>query len=266
MELDDPPRDRKPKAGAALSPRGRAIGLLKLLENAFARLGGHAGTGVAHGRLSKVAAWTAAGAYMRIFPHHGAARSTCRRLAAVSGQDYWMVRCNASPVVAGHTITRVSVDDSLQPVMAKNVVTGILSKGVNENIHIRKDHGVPIRSSRSLDRFRSTPGNVPPDELETGNRTRVRLAGFASASTFFNPSSTREVSVRPCSAAFFLALRSSSSGSRIVVLLCQRRFPAGSGSLIASVFLDHRDELARRMQLRRARPLTVFARPPDPRR
>ena len=106
--------------------------------------------------------------------------------------------------------------------MAKSVVAGIGPKGMNENIHIRKYHGVPIRSSRSLDRLRSTPGNVPPDALETGNRTRVRRAGFASARTLFSPSSTREVSVRPCSAAFFLALRSSSSESLIVVLICQR--------------------------------------------
>src|SRR5262245_61154005 len=102
------------------------------------------------------------------------------------------------------------------------MIAGIRSEGVNQNIDIRENHRFSIRSSRSLDRFRSTPGSVPPDALEIGNFTRVRLAAFESASTTFSPSSISEVKVRPSSAAFFLARRSKSSGSRIVVLICQR--------------------------------------------
>jgi len=90
---------------------------------------------------------------------------------------------------------------------------------MNEDIDIGKGHRVSIRSWRSLDRFRSTPGNVPPDALEIGKRTRIRLTGFDSASTVFSPSSMSEVSVRPSSAAFFLALRSRSSESLTVVLI-----------------------------------------------
>jgi hypothetical protein len=119
-------------------------------------------------------------------------------------------------------VARVTVDDFVQPTATEIVVAGIRSESVNEYIDIREDHRSSIRSSRSLDRFRSTPGSVPPDALEIGNRTRVRLSGFGSASTVFKPSSTNEVRVRPSSAAFFLALRSKSSESRIVVLICQR--------------------------------------------
>jgi hypothetical protein len=118
-------------------------------------------------------------------------------------------------------IAGVTVDHSVKPTSTKIVIAGIGSEGVNQNIDIRKDHRFSIRSSRSLDRLRSTPGSVPPEALEIGNRTRVRRRGFDSASTFFKPSSTSEVRVRPCSAAFFLALRSRSSESRIVVLICQ---------------------------------------------
>ena len=119
------------------------------------------------------------------------------------------------------TIAGVTVDDSVKPTSTTIVIAGIRSKGVYQNMDIREDHRFSIRSSRSLDRLRSTPGSVPPEALEIGNRTRVRRRGFDSVSTVFKPSSMREVSVRPCSAAFFLALRKRSSDSRIVVLICQ---------------------------------------------
>jgi hypothetical protein len=110
----------------------------------------------------------------------------------------------------------------MEPTTAKQMVGGIGPKGVNEDIHVGQDHRPSMTSSRSQDLFRSIPGNVPPEALETGNRTGCRGTGFDSARTISNPSSTSDVNVRPCSAAFFLAFRSRASGSLIVVLICQR--------------------------------------------
>jgi hypothetical protein len=132
---------------------------------------------------------------------------------------------NSTQHLRRHAVARVAIDDLVQPPSAKIMVGGIGSESVNENIDIGKDHRASIRSSRSLDRFRSMPGSVPPDALEIGNRTRARFRGFDSASTIFRPSSTSEVTVRPSSAAFFLALRSRSSDSLMVVLICQRILP-----------------------------------------
>jgi hypothetical protein len=129
---------------------------------------------------------------------------------------------NSTQHLRTQAIARVAVDDFIQPISATFVVARIGTESMNKNINIGKDHGVSIQSSRSLDRFRSTPGNVPSDAFEIGNRTRDRLAGFGSASMVFKPSSTSEVNVRPSSAAFFLALRSRSSKSLIVVLICQK--------------------------------------------
>ena len=109
-----------------------------------------------------------------------------------------------------NTIAGVAVDDSVKPTSITIVIAGIRSEGVYQNIDIREDHRFSIRSSRSLDRLRSTPGSVPPEALEIRNRTRVRRRGFDSARTVFKPSSTRAGSVRPCSAAFFLPLRKTS--------------------------------------------------------
>ena len=120
-----------------------------------------------------------------------------------------------------NAIARVAVNDAIQPSSAKTVVAGIRPEGVHENVYVRNNHRSTMRSSRSLDRLRSTPGSTPPEALEIGNRTRVRRPGLDSASTLFKPSSTSEVRVRPCSAAFFLARRNRSSESRIVVLICQ---------------------------------------------
>ena len=120
-----------------------------------------------------------------------------------------------------NAIARVAVNDAIQPTSAKIVVAGIRPEGVHKNVYVRKNHRSAMRSSRSLDRLRSTPGSVPPEALEIGNRTRLRRTGLDSASTVFKPSSTSEVKVRPCSAAFFLARRSRSPESRIVVLICQ---------------------------------------------
>jgi len=103
------------------------------------------------------------------------------------------------------------------------VITGVATESVYEHIDVGKDHAKSIRSSRSADRLRSTPGNVPPEALEIGKCRRLRVARLGSASTAFRPSSTREVRVRPFSAALFLALRRRSPESRMVVLvICQR--------------------------------------------
>ena len=79
-----------------------------------------------------------------------------------------------------------------------------------------------MTSSRSLDRFRSTPGRTPPEALDTGSSTRFRrcaLVGFATIST--RASSISEVKVRPSSAARFLARIRRSSFILMVVLTHQ---------------------------------------------
>ena len=101
------------------------------------------------------------------------------------------------------------------------MVSGIGPERVNENVDVGKDQRPAIRSSSSLDRFRSTPGRVPPDAFEIGKCTRECWARCGSARTILSPSSISEVNVRPFSAAFFLAMRSRSSESRIVVLMHQ---------------------------------------------
>ena len=101
------------------------------------------------------------------------------------------------------------------------MVSGIGPERVNENVDVGKDQRPAIRSSSSLDRFRSTPGRVPPDAFEIGKCTRECWARCGSARIILSPSSISEVNVRPFSAAFFLALRSRSSESRIVVLMHQ---------------------------------------------
>jgi hypothetical protein len=121
-----------------------------------------------------------------------------------------------------HAKARVAVHHFIQPTPAKEMVGRIGPKGVNEDIHVGQDHRLSMMSSRSLDLFRSIPGNVPPEAAETGNRTGLRDMGFGSASTISSPSSISDVNVRPCSAARFLAFRSKVSGSLMVVLICQR--------------------------------------------
>src|SRR5712691_213400 len=73
-------------------------------------------------------------------------------------------------------------------------------------------------------RVRSIPGISPPAALLTRGRTRFFLAAFlGSVTTIRNPSSIRDVSVRPSAAALRLARLSRSSGRRTVVrsLICQ---------------------------------------------
>ena len=92
---------------------------------------------------------------------------------------------------------------------------------MDENVDVGEDQRFDIRSSRSLERFRSTPGRVPPDAFETGRRKRAWGAACLTARTAFNPSSISDVNVTPFSAACFFALRNRPSERRIVVRICQ---------------------------------------------
>ena len=121
-----------------------------------------------------------------------------------------------------HPVAGVTINDAFQPPATQRVLVSIATESIHEHIDVRKDHVRSMRSSRSADRVRSMPGNVPPEALETGKRTPFRGGCLGSASTALSPSSTSDVSVWPLSAAFFLALRRRSSESRIVVLvICQ---------------------------------------------
>src|SRR5215467_2564467 len=76
-----------------------------------------------------------------------------------------------------------------------------------------------MESSSSLDIFKSTPGKVPPVAFETGSLTLALRLTFGSQSRSSKPSCISDVSVRPSSSAFFLALLSNVSGSRTVILI-----------------------------------------------
>src|SRR5947207_10001612 len=104
---------------------------------------------------------------------------------------------------------------------AQRVVIGIPTKGLDENVDVGENRRFAIRSSRSLERFRSTPGRVPPDAFETGRRRRAWGAACLTARTAFIPSSISDVNVTPFSAACFFALRNRPSERRIVVRICQ---------------------------------------------
>jgi hypothetical protein len=161
--------------------------------------------------------------YAMRLTHDGFAKSHNFPEAARAREDSRMSRNPNDPAqdLRRNAVARIAINNSVQPISTKMVIAGVRSEGMNENVDVRQDHRSCIRSSRSLDRLRSTPGNVPPADFETGNRTRVRRRVRDSARMVLKPSSTSEVSVRPCSAAFFLALRNKSSESRIVVLICQ---------------------------------------------
>ncbi len=120
-----------------------------------------------------------------------------------------------------HSVAGVSIDHAVEPVPAGLMIGGIGSKGVDENVDVRKHHGAFMISSRSVDRFRSTPGRTPPVALDTGNSTRFRRFGLEWVIMSAKPSSTSDVRVRPSSAARFLACFRRSSFIRIVVLMHQ---------------------------------------------
>ena len=127
-----------------------------------------------------------------------------------TAQDLW-----------SHTITCVSIDHAVEPAPAGPMISGIRSEGVYENVDVRKDHGAFMTSSRSVDRFRSTPGRMPPVALDTGNSIRFRRFGLGLVRMSAKPSSTSDVRVRPSSAARFLACFRRSSFILMVVLMHQ---------------------------------------------
>ena len=73
-----------------------------------------------------------------------------------------------------HTVTRIAVDDAVKPGPTGLMLGGICAKGMHKDVDVGEDHGVFMTSSKSLDRFKSTPGRTPPDSLDTGNSTRFR--------------------------------------------------------------------------------------------
>jgi hypothetical protein len=125
-----------------------------------------------------------------------------------------------------NAVARVSIDDRVEPVTTQGVIARVRTKCVYKHVDIGKDQRFAIRSSRSLERFRSIPGNVPPEAFETGKFKRTDDGEWrGSARTTSNPSSMREVSVLPFSAAFFFAFRKRASESRMVVRICLSIIP-----------------------------------------
>jgi hypothetical protein len=96
---------------------------------------------------------------------------------------------------------------------------GIGTERLDQDIDIREHHGVFMTSSRSADRFRSTPGRTPPVALETGRLTRFLRISFDWDKRRVSPSSIKEVRVRPSLFARFLARLRRSSFIRTVVLI-----------------------------------------------
>jgi hypothetical protein len=96
---------------------------------------------------------------------------------------------------------------------------GIGTERLDQDIDIREHHGVFMTSSRSADRFRSTPGRTPPEALETGRLTRFLRVSFDWDKRRVSPSSIKAVRVRPSSFARFLARLRRSSFIRTVVLM-----------------------------------------------
>jgi hypothetical protein len=159
---------------------------------------------------------------MRRF-HQGLAKSDAFGKAARPDEDLWVGHNPHQPAqdLTRDAIAGVTVDDGVQPLSAQSVVIGVGPKCLDEDVDVGKNQRLDIRSSRSLELFKSIPGKVPPDAFETGSRKRAADEGRGSARTVFSPSSMSEVNVLPFSAACFFALRNRSSESRIVVRICQ---------------------------------------------
>ena len=118
----------------------------------------------------------------------------------------------------------LAVNYPIQPTSAYFVVGGIGAKSVDKNVDVREYHGLPMTSSKSQDRLRSTPGKTPPVALDTGKWTRFDEPGLRSARISAKPSSMRDVSVLPSSNALFLARFKRSSFILTVVLIHQSIF------------------------------------------
>lgn len=96
-----------------------------------------------------------------------------------------------------HSVTCIAVDHTVKPGPADLMLGRICAKCMHKDVDVGKDHSAFMTSSKSLDRFRSTPGRTPPDALDTGNSTRFRRLVFGFDRTSAKPSSTRDVRVRP---------------------------------------------------------------------
>ena len=120
-----------------------------------------------------------------------------------------------------HNLTGVTINDPIEPGMASQMLGQIDTKRVHKDVDIGEDHGAFMTSSRSPERLRSIPGRMPPVAFETGNSIRFRRLVFGFDRRSANPSSTSDVSVRPSSAACFLARFKRSSFILIVVLIHQ---------------------------------------------
>jgi hypothetical protein len=145
-------------------------------------------------------------------------------IQATGHPKYFRVGCDADHTAQNlrrHTVTRIAVDHAVKPGPTGFMFGRICAKGMHKDVDIGEDHGALMTSSKSLDRFRSTPGRTPPDSLDTGNSTlfRRRVFGFDRISA--KPSSTSDVRVHPSSAACFLARFRRSSFILIVVLMHQ---------------------------------------------
>ena len=122
-----------------------------------------------------------------------------------------------------NSIGRRAAYDFSEPGPIGFVLIGIRSKGVNQDVDVRKDQARPsIRSSSAALSPRSTPGSVPPVARETGNTTRARGGLFPAGRrrTERRPSSINAVSVTPRRDASRRARSSKSSSRRTVVRIC----------------------------------------------
>ena len=121
-----------------------------------------------------------------------------------------------------NTIRGVGADDVLQPAVIVGVARRILTKRVQQDVHVRKNHSRPSnKSSNAAESSKLTPGRVPPLACETGRRTRFtgpRREGRAS--TRRRPRSMRAVRVSPRRDASSLALAINPGSSRTVVRIC----------------------------------------------
>ena len=74
-------------------------------------------------------------------------------------EDPW-VGSNANHTaqhLQGYTIVYVIINRTFEPGPTRLVVGGIKPEGMHKDADIRKNHGLFMTSSRSLDRLRSTP-------------------------------------------------------------------------------------------------------------
>jgi hypothetical protein len=149
-------------------------------------------------------------------------RSTSARLLGTTKTFGWVGDADhAAQDLRSHTVTGVTINDSIEPGTASQMLGRIDTKRVHKDVDIGKYHDAFMTSSRSPERLRSIPGRMPPVAFDTGNSIRFRRLSFGFNRISANPSSTSDVRVRPSSAACFFACFKSSSFILIVVLMHQ---------------------------------------------